>query len=187
MVAHADIVNVSFVNSPEDVKELLDVLEAMDAKNKIGVILKIETKNGYHQLTRILMEGMKNYPLGVMIARGDLAVEAGWENMAKVQQEILGLCAAAHVPVVWATQVLETLAKKGIPSRSEISDIATALNAECVMLNKGPYILEAVRLLNFVFKSLKDYRHKNVRMMPKLESYRQASEQNKKSPELLPD
>jgi pyruvate kinase len=112
---------------------------------------------------------MKNYPLGVMIARGDLAIESGWENMAKIQQEILSLCNAAHIPDVWATQVLENLAKKGVPSRSEITDVATALNAECVMLNKGPYILKAVGLLDYILKSLNEYRDKNVKMSPIME------------------
>jgi len=166
---HADVVNFSFVNSSEDVKELLSDLENLGVLNKLGIILKIETQNAYNNLTDILLEGMKNYPLGVMIARGDLAIESGWENMARIQQEILSLCNAAHVPDVWATQVLETLAKKGVPSRSEITDAATALNAECVMLNKGPYIKKAVRLLDHILKSLNRYQDKNVKMTPIME------------------
>ncbi|MCG8384245.1 MAG: pyruvate kinase, partial [Cytophagales bacterium] len=144
VVRYADVINFSFVNSAEDVRELLEELKKLDAVNKMGIILKIETQSAFNNLTSILLEGMKNYPLGVMIARGDLAIESGWENMARIQQEILSLCHAGHIPVVWATQVLETLAKKGIPSRSEITDAATSLNAECVMLNKGQYIHQAI-------------------------------------------
>ena len=166
---HADVVNFSFVNSPGDVRALLSDLESLGVLNKLGIILKIETQNAFNNLTDILLEGMKNYPLGVMIARGDLAIESGWENMAKIQQEILSLCNAAHIPDVWATQVLENLAKKGVPSRSEITDVATALNAECVMLNKGPYILKAVGLLDYILKSLNEYRDKNVKMSPIME------------------
>ena len=59
--------------------------------------------------------------------------------MAEVQEEILWICEAAHVPVIWATQVLETLAKEGMPSRAEITDAAMGHRAECVMLNKGPH------------------------------------------------
>lgn len=55
---------------------------------------------------------------GVMIARGDLAVEVGYERMGELQEEMLWLCEAAHLPVIWATQVLERLAKKGQPSRA---------------------------------------------------------------------
>ena len=115
------------------------------------------------------MEGMKFYPLGVMIARGDLAIETGWKNIARIQQEILSLCNAAHVPDVWATQVLENLAKKGIPSRAEITDAATALKAECVMLNKGPYIIEALKLIDYILKSLHKYHDKNESVFPIME------------------
>jgi pyruvate kinase len=84
----------------------------------------------------------------VMIARGDLAVEVGFERLAEVQEEILWMCEAAHVPVVWATQVLEHLTREGAPSRAEVSDAALGERAECVMLNKGPYLREAVRALD---------------------------------------
>ncbi len=165
---HADVVNFSFVNLPGDVAELHEELRKLGVFDKLGIILKIETQKAYNNLTEILLEGMKSYPLGVMIARGDLAVEVGWKNMARIQQEIMSLCNAAHVPDVWATQVFENLAKTGVPSRSEITDAATALSAECVMLNKGPYIQKAVKLLDHILKSLNGYRDKNVKMLPPL-------------------
>ena len=71
----------------------------------------------------------------VMIARGDLAVEVGFTRLAELQEELLWLCEAAHVPVVWATQVLQSLAKTGFPTRAEVTDAAHAVRAECVMLN----------------------------------------------------
>ena len=83
-----------------------------------------------------------------MIARGDLAVECGWECLAELQEDILLLCGAARIPVIWATQVLESKTKKGQPSRAEISDAALAQRADCVMLNKGPHILAAISLLD---------------------------------------
>lgn len=61
-----------------------------------------------------------------MIARGDLAVEIGYDRLAEIQEEILWLCEAAHVPVIWATQVLESMVKQDIPSRAEITDAAMA-------------------------------------------------------------
>ena len=85
-----------------------------------------------------------------MIARGDLAVECGWDRLAGLQEEILRICTAAHVPVVWATQVLESLAKNGVPSRPEITDAAMGRRAACVMLNKGPHVIEAIALLNAI-------------------------------------
>ena len=68
-----------------------------------------------------------------------------------MQEELLWLCEAAGVPVIWATQVLESLAKKGLPTRGEMTDAAMAGRAECVMLNKGPYILRAIRLLEDLY------------------------------------
>ncbi len=72
--------------------------------------------------------------------------------MAGVQDQILRVCEAAHIPVVWATQVMESFVKDGRISRPEITDAAMSQRAECVMLNKGPYITEAVRLLSDVLQ-----------------------------------
>lgn len=64
-----------------------------------------------------------------MIDRGDLAVEIGYQRLTEIQEEILWLCEAAHVPVIWATQVLENLVKNGTPSRAEMTDAAMAERA----------------------------------------------------------
>ena len=167
---HADVVNMSFVNSPADVTELIEEIERLDAHDKLGIVLKIETQQGFNNLTEILLEAMKLKKVGVMIARGDLAIETGWDHIARIQNEMLKVCNAAHVPVVWATQVLENLAKKGIPSRSEITDAATSIKAECVMLNKGPHITEAIRLLDTILKGMENYQDKNAPMLPALEA-----------------
>ncbi|MEV7102260.1 pyruvate kinase, partial [Micrococcus luteus] len=106
---HADMVNMSFVRSAEDVAQLIDALEAEDAPD-VDITLKIETVEAFRQLPRMLLEAMRWRDVGVMIARGDLAVEAGFARMAELQEEILWLCEAAHVPAIWATQVLESLA-----------------------------------------------------------------------------
>jgi len=168
-VAHnADVVNFSFVNRPEDVSELLNELEKLEAQDKLGVILKIETQSGFNQLTEILLTAMQVYPIGVMIARGDLAIEAGWNNIGRVQEEILSLSQAAHITDIWATQVLEGLAKRGIPSRAEITDAVMAQRADCVMLNKGPYILEAIALLDTILAEMEPYWEKNAPLSPML-------------------
>jgi pyruvate kinase len=103
-----------------------------------------------------------------MIARGDLAVECGYQRLAEVQEEILWICEAAHVPVIWATQVLETLAKKGTPSRSEITDAAMGERAECVMLNKGPYAVASVRVLADILKRMQAHQEKKRSMLRQL-------------------
>ncbi|WP_422107194.1 pyruvate kinase [Winogradskyella sp.] len=167
---HADIVNFSFVNSSEDVDELLTELKRLNVINTLSIILKIETRAAFHNLPNILLTAMKVKHIGVMIARGDLAVETGWNNIGKIQEEILSICAAAHIPVVWATQVLENFAKKGLPSRSEITDAANSIKAECVMLNKGPYILEVLKLLNVILSDMESLHEKNETMLPKLQT-----------------
>lgn len=164
---HANVVNLSFVNNKEDVEELLSEMKKLKAD--IGIILKIETKDGYKNLPAILLKAMENYPVGVMIARGDLAIETGWKNFAIIQEEILQLCNAAHIPDIWATQVLENLAKKGIPTRAEITDIAMAQRADCVMLNKGPYIIKAVKMLDKVIRKMQRIQKGKVTILPKLE------------------
>jgi pyruvate kinase len=157
--AHAEIVGYSFVRSGEDVKTLYRELEKLKAEH-MGVVFKIENKEAFENLPEILLEGMKHYKIGVMIARGDLAVEIGFERISEVQNEILWLCEAAHVPVIWATQVLETLAKTGIPTRAEISDASQAAQAECVMLNKGPHIHQAIETLKNILKRMEGHTSK---------------------------
>jgi len=103
-----------------------------------------------------------------MIARGDLAVECGWERLAEVQEEILWVCEAAHIPVIWATQVLETLAKTGMPSRAEVTDAAMSGRAECVMLNKGPHIVETVQFLSNVLERMQAHNEKKRSLLRKL-------------------
>ena len=155
ILENANVINMSFVNHPDDVCELLELINSDDFERKMGLILKIETSSGFDNLSEIILEAMKNYPIGVMIARGDLAVELGWERIGRIQEEILSICKAAHITSIWATQVLENLAKKGIPSRAEITDTVMAQRADCIMLNKGSYILRAIKLLDSILKNLK--------------------------------
>lgn len=143
---HADLVGLSFAQSLADLERLRAALDARGARD-LPIIAKIETARGVENLPEMLLGMVDRHAFGVMIARGDLMVEIGGESMAELQEEILWLCEAAHVPVIWATQVLETLAKKGTLSRPEITDAAAAARADCVMLNKGPHILRAVTLL----------------------------------------
>lgn len=156
---HADIVGYSFVRTGDDVKQLYTELKKYD-KNNIGVVFKIENKEAFENLPYILLEGMKRNKIGVMIARGDLAVEIGFKRISEVQNQILWLCEAAHVPVIWATQVLDNLAKTGIPTRAEISDAAQAAQAECVMLNKGPNINNAIMVLKNILTRMEGHSFK---------------------------
>jgi pyruvate kinase len=164
---HADIVGLSFVNSPDDVATLQERLERTGDRQP-GLLVKVETQRGFRNLPAILLTSLRSRVCGVMIARGDLAVECGFERLAEVQEEILWLCEAAHVPVVWATQVLESLARTGLPSRAEITDAAMGNRAECVMLNKGPHVAEAVRALRGILRRMQDHQHKKRAMLREL-------------------
>jgi pyruvate kinase len=146
---HADMVGFSFVETVKDMDCLLSALDKRNAGH-LSIVAKIETHRAVRKLPELLLGTMGRQPLGIMIARGDLALELGSVRLAEIQEEMLWLCEAAHVPVIWATQVLETLAKKGGRSLPEITDAAMGVRAECVMLNKGPYILQALRALNNV-------------------------------------
>lgn len=156
---HADIVGYSFVRTGQDVEFLYRQLEKNNADN-LGVVFKIENQEAFKNLPQILLSGMKRDKIGVMIARGDLAVEIGFERISEVQNQILWICEAAHIPVIWATQVLENLAKTGIPTRAEISDAAQGSQAECVMLNKGPHINEAISTLKDILTRMEAHSFK---------------------------
>jgi pyruvate kinase len=166
-VRHADLVALSFAQRPEDVEQLYTRLDALGGQ-RIGVVLKIETQAGFNRLPQLLLAAMRRRPVGVMVARGDLGVEVGFERLSEVQEEILWLCEAAHVPVIWATQVLESLAKGGLPSRAEVTDAAMAGRAECVMLNKGPYIRETLRFLQDVLGRMREHQEKKTTRLRRL-------------------
>ena len=164
---HADLVGFSFVHNAAGIHELQARLAELGGE-RLGIVLKIETRKAFEELPKLLLAAMRSPRVGVMIARGDLAVEVGYERLAEIQEEILWICEAAHVPVIWATQVLEHLAKDGMPSRAEITDAAMGERAECVMLNKGPHIVEAVRVLGDILNRMQDHQSKKRSMLRQL-------------------
>ncbi len=142
VAAHADGIGFSFVQSAADVQMLQDALATRrpDDWQTRSLVLKIETARAVRNLPDMVVRAAGRQPTGVMIARGDLAVEIGFARLAEMQEEILWIGEAADIPVIWATQVLEHLVQKGMPSRGEMTDAAMAARSECVMLNKGPYL-----------------------------------------------
>lgn len=163
LAPYVDIVAISFLRQPEDVRLVQKRLHEL-AVPDLGIVLKIENRQAFEQLPRLLLTGMRSPRLGIMIARGDLAVEMGFERLSEVQEEILWLCEAAHVPVIWATQILESMAKSGSPTRSEVTDAAMSIRAECAMLNKGPHIIEALKFLNAVLGRMEGHYSKRMTM-----------------------
>ena len=162
---HADIVACSFVRNAEDIGMIQRALDEQLAKTpgrELGLMIKVETMEAVHAFPSLLVAGAGSSPFSVMIARGDLAAEAGYERLAALQEEILWISEAAHIPVVWATQVLENLVKTGIPTRAEMTDAAIGAKAECVMLNKGEHIHDAVLVLDHVLRDIARHRHKKT-------------------------
>ncbi len=172
IAAHADIVGYSFVQRAADIDRLQQELDTrLPAGRQIAMIAKIETRRAVKNLPELIVRAAGKQPFGVMIARGDLAVEIGYQRLVEMQEEILWLCEAAHVPVIWATQVLEGLVKRGNPSRAEMTDAAMAERAECVMLNKGPYIAEAVTILDDVLTRMQAHMSKKTPRLRALRSW----------------
>lgn len=155
---YADLVGCSFLRNSNDLNLIRQTFSTYNHKPKL--ILKIETTDAVINLPALLLEAMKDESYGVMIARGDLAVEIGLERLSEIQDEILWICEAAHAPVIWATQVLESFNKSGIATRSEVTDAAHAVKAECVMLNKGDYIIDTINLVKKILSKSGGHRHK---------------------------
>lgn len=164
VACHADMVGYSFVRTARDVRDLGRALAELGGSH-VGVVLKIETQAAVSNLPALLLSALEAPAAGIMIARGDLAIECGYERLAELQEEILWLSEAAHLPVIWATQVLEHLTKDGQPSRAEVTDAAMGERAECVMLNKGPYVVEAVRTLDDIIRRMETHQSKKTALL----------------------
>lgn len=170
---HADLIGYSFVQHPDDIALLQAELRRHRPADAppLGLIAKIETAAGIEHLPDIIVRAAGAQPFGVMIARGDLAVEIGFDRLAEMQEELLWLCEAAQVPVIWATQVLEHLVKKGQPSRGEMTDAAMAGRAECVMLNKGPHLERALRILDRLLVRMAEHQQKKTSLLRRLHAW----------------
>jgi pyruvate kinase len=170
---HADMIGYSFVQRGSDVERLQAALAARRPKDwtTIGLIAKIETLAAVRHLPEIIVRAAGRQPFGVMIARGDLAVEIGFTRLAEMQEEILWICEAAQVPVVWATQVLEEMVKSGLPTRGEMTDAAMAGRAECVMLNKGPNVFDAIAALDALLARMAEHQLKKTAQLRALRSW----------------
>jgi len=158
---NADGVGVSFVTCARDVSRVGERIQKA-GKPGFGMILKLETRGAIGNLAEILFEALRYDPVGIMIARGDLAVELSFERLAEMQEELLWFGEACHLPVVWATQVLDTVAQSGLPTRAEVTDAAMAMRAECVMLNRGPYVAVAARMLADIIRKMETHQFKKL-------------------------
>jgi pyruvate kinase len=172
ITGHADAIGLSFVETAAHVQRVQDAIATHRPDwSRVCLVAKIETPRAVRNLPEIIVQAAGRQPLAVMIARGDLAVEMGFERLAEIQEEILWLSEAAHVPAIWATQVLEDLVKNGLPSRGEMTDAVMAGRAECVMLNKGPHVLAGVDLLDRLLRRMGEHQFKKTPTLRALKSW----------------
>lgn len=141
-----DFIAISFVRSANDILELRNILKI--AKANIRIIAKIETQEAIENIDEII-----NVADGILVARGDLAVEVGAEKVPMLQKIIIKKCNDKGKPAITATQMLESMIKNPVPTRAEVNDIANAIldGADAVMLSEettlGNYPLKAIEVM----------------------------------------
>jgi pyruvate kinase len=157
-----EYVALSFVRGTKDLLELKDFLNKHKIKAKI--ISKVETREGVENIDEIIANSD-----GIMVARGDLAVEIGNENVPLVQKSIIHKCNVAGIPVITATQMLESMVNISTPTRAEVSDVANAIldGTDAIMLSQetavGNYPIEAVQTMTRVAERVeKDLIHRQM-------------------------
>jgi len=180
---HADILGFSFVRGSKDIVAIQNTLAEQVGSEEavtIPLVIKIETLEAVNQLPELIVAAASKNPLAIMIARGDLAAEAGFLRLSELQEEILWICEAAHIPVIWSTQVLENMVKNGVPTRAEMSDATMAGQAECVMLNKGDFVEEGITLLDAILVQSQQNRSKKTAQLRALKIAKKVWRKTKK-------
>jgi len=150
-----DFIALSFVRKPENILELREILDK--AKSQAQIIAKIETPEAVENIDKII-----EVSDGVMVARGDLAIEVPAETVPMIQKIIIKKCNMVGKPVITATQMLESMIKSPVPTRAEVSDIANAIldGTDALMLSEettlGLYPVEAVKVMTRVAKQIEN-------------------------------
>lgn len=146
-----DFIAHSFVRSKEDVLEIQKILDMK--KSRIKIIAKIENQQGVDNIDEIL-----DHAYGVMVARGDLAVEIPAEQIPLIQKMLVKKCIERRRPVIIATQMLQSMIENPRPTRAEVSDVANACldHTDAIMLSGetayGKYPVEAVSMMARIAK-----------------------------------
>jgi pyruvate kinase len=158
-----DLVAVSFVQSAADIQQARQIITQADAGD-VPIIAKIERPHAIEHLDEIL-----ECADGVMIARGDLGLELPLERVPGVQKDITRRARARKIPVILATQVLESMTTEGRPTRAEVSDAAYAVDegVDAIMLSAetaiGAYPARAVQTLDAIIRTAEADRPSSAR------------------------
>ena len=142
-----DWIALSFVRHPEDLKELQAIIEA-HSEYKIPIIAKIEKPEAVQNIDKIVA-----YCDGLMVARGDLGVEVPAEEVPLIQKQLVLSAKRARIPVIIATQMMETMIGSLTPTRAEVNDVANSVmdGADAVMLSGetsvGKYPVEVIKTM----------------------------------------
>ncbi|MDQ7030184.1 MAG: pyruvate kinase [Ardenticatenia bacterium] len=149
LLHHVDWVALSFVRTAQEILELKELIRQASAfGHLVPVIAKIEKPEALSNLDAIIQAAD-----GIMVARGDLAIETSSEEVPLIQKEIIRACNVAGKPVITATQMLESMVHNPRPTRAEASDVANAIfdGTDAVMLSaetaSGAYPVESVRMM----------------------------------------
>ena len=146
-----DWVAISFVQRPEDIAEVRDFITARTS-HPIKIVAKIERPNAVERISEIAAAAD-----GIMIARGDLAVEIPFERVPAISRHIIRECRKMNKPVIMATQMLGTMVNSEFPTRAEISDVANTayLRADSAMTSEETTIgINPVNVINTMNKIL---------------------------------
>ena len=156
-----DFVALSFVRRPKDIDALRSLLSA--ARSDAGIIAKVETREAVENIDAIIERAD-----GVMVARGDLAIEVPAQEVPLLQKMIIEKCNRAGKPVITATQMLESMISSPVPTRAEVSDVANSIldGTDAVMLSEettlGKYPREAVEVMASIAAHTESIRRKKV-------------------------
>ncbi len=148
-----DFIAHSFVRTASDLQDIQAILDKHNSQIKL--IAKIENQEGVDNLKDIL-----DHAYGIMVARGDLAIEIPYEKIPGIQRKIIDICIKQRKPVIVATQMLHSMITNPRPTRAEVSDIANAIytQTDAIMLSGetayGKYPVEAVTLMSRVAREV---------------------------------
>ncbi len=169
-----DFIAHSFVRNSDDVLAVQSILD--EKGSPIKIIAKIENQEGVENIDSIL-----EHAYGVMVARGDLAIEISEQKLPIVQRQLVQKCVAARKPVIVATQMLHTMIENPRPTRAEVNDIASAVyqSADAVMLSGetayGKYPVESVKMMTSICQEIEQHTPNMISMPTKVLSTRKAA------------